>query len=121
LARFRFSLVEGFVITGLQGIFFEQLGAVFLVMVKLWPEKPLMSVVFGLYVFAVHGSAAALGLAPVMHKFDAPERSRHWVRFPVVVVLMVGLAVVGVTLVGMLAKPFGGFPPRQSIVEHPFW
>lgn len=121
LAWFRFSLAEGFVITGLQGIFFEQLGAAFRVMVQLWPEKPLMSVIFGLYVFAVHGSAAGLGLAPVMHRFDRPEQGRHWARFPVVVVLMVALAFTGVAFVGVLIKLFGGLPPRQSILEHPFW
>jgi hypothetical protein len=121
LRWFRFKLWEAFVITGLQGIFFEQLGAVFLAMVRALPANPLLSLLLGAYVFAVHGSVVGLAMVPVIERFAQPARSRHWVRFPVVAALMVGLAFAGCWLVGVLALPFGGLPPKRSILEHPLW
>ena len=118
---FRFKLWETFVITGLQGIFLEQLGAVFLAMVRAWATNPFLSVLFGLYVFTVHGSVVGLAMAPLLQRFDAPEKSRSWLRFPVVIALMVSLAFAGCWLVQAVASLFGGLPPKRSIVEHPFW
>jgi len=120
LRRYRFTLREVFLVTGIQGIFFEQLGAVFLMMVKLFATNPLLSLVFGLYVCAVHGSAAALAVLPWLQRFDTPT-SRHWARFPIVIALMVGGAFLGTALIGVAAGLFGGLPPKRSIVEHPFW
>ena len=62
LRRYRFTVAEVFLVTGIQGIFFEQLGAVFLMMVRSLATNPLLSLVFGLYVCAVHGSAAGLAV-----------------------------------------------------------
>jgi len=121
LRWFRFTLWETFIVTGLQGIFFEQLGAVFLAMVRAWATNPLLSVLLGLYVFAVHGSVVGLAMTPLLQRFDAPEKSRSWLRFPVVIALMVGLAFAGCWLVQAAASLFGGLPPKRSIVEHPFW
>jgi len=121
LQRFRYTLVEAFVITGVQGIFFEQLGAVFLAMLAAAPTNPAGSLLFGVYVFAVHGSAAGLALVPVLHRFDAPGRSERWLRYPAAVALMVGCAFVGAWLAAVATLPFGGLPPKQSIAAHPFW
>jgi hypothetical protein len=121
LRRYRFTLAEVFLVTGLQGIFFEQLGAVFILMVQSLAANPLLSLIFGVYVCAVHGSAAGLAVLPALHHFDAPERSRRWVRFPLVIALMVGGAFLGTALVGLAAGLFGGLPPKRSIIEHPFW
>ncbi|MCC2668633.1 MAG: hypothetical protein K0Q72_1104 [Armatimonadetes bacterium] len=121
LRRYRFTLAETFLVTGIQGIFFEQLGAVFIMMLAVLPTNPLQSLLFGLYVCAVHGSAVGLAMAPLLHRFEAPDRSGHWARFPLVMALMVGLAFAGTALVGLLAMPFGGLPPKQSIIEPPFW
>lgn len=121
LRRYRFTLEESFLITGFQGIFFEQLGAVFVLMVRTLPVNPFFSALMGAYVLAVHGSAVGLAMIPVIHRFDAPENSRHWSRFLVVMVLMVGLAFVGTQVAAWLTLPFGGLPPPRSIREHPFW
>jgi hypothetical protein len=124
LRWFRFSTPQAFVLTGLQGIFFEQLGAVFQAMLAVLSTNPPMSVVFGLYVFAVHGSIAGIALAPVLPDASQPDplsRSAHWMRYPIAVVLMVGLAFAGCAVVDRVAKLFGGLPPKQSIVEHPLW
>lgn len=121
LRRHRFALWEAFVLTGVQGIFFEQLGAIFLNILRLLVTQPIMALVFGLYVFLVHGSAAGLGLLPVLHRYDSPDTTRSWVRFPLAVALMVGLAFLGSLAVGTIALLFGGLPPKRSIVEHPFW
>jgi hypothetical protein len=118
---FRYSVGEAFVVTGLQGIFFEQLGSVFVAMVRTAPTNPLLALLFGLYVFAVHGSAVGLALAPIASHFDSPVKRRHWLRFPVVIGLMVGLAIAGTWLAAAAWLPFGGLPPKRSIVEHPFW
>jgi hypothetical protein len=118
---FRFKLWETFVITGLQGVFLEQMGGVFLAMVRAWATNPFLAVLFGLYVFAVHGSAVGLAMAPVIQRFDAPEKSRSWLRFPVVVALMVVLAIAGCGLMQAVTSLFGGLPPKRSIVEHPYW
>ncbi len=118
---FRYSLREMFFVTGLQGIVFEQLGAVFLAMVRVVTTNPLLAVLMGVYVLAVHGSAAGLALGPVAHHFDSPAKSHHWIRFPVVMVLMVGLAFLGTWLAAAVWLPFGGLPPKQSIVTHPLW
>ena len=103
------------------GFFFEQLGAVFMAMVRLWPSNPLLSVVFGLYVFLVHGSAVGLAMTPIVHRFEGPAKSSHWARVPLVVALMVGFAFAGCWLVGGISLAFGGLPPKRSIVEYPFW
>jgi len=120
--RFHFSQGEVFLVAGIQGIFFEQLGAVALAMVRLWSTQPFQAMFFGLYVLAVHGSAAGLGMAaagdPAM---GSANRSRHWVRFPLVILLMVALAFVGCELVALAATLFGGLPPKRSIVAHPLW
>jgi hypothetical protein len=119
--RFRFTLAETFVITGLQGIFFEQLGGVFLAMIKVFPANPLQAVLFGGYVFLVHGSAAGVALAPVLHQMERREASRSGARFAVVVVLMVGLAFLGCWLIGAGSLLAGGLPPKRSIIDHPLW
>jgi hypothetical protein len=121
LRCFRFRLWETFVVTGLQGIFFEQLGAVFLAMVRAWAANPFLSLVLGLYVFVVHGSGVGLAMAPILDRFTTPEKSRSWLRFPVVIAMMVSLAFAGCWLVQAAASCFGGLPPKRSIVEHPFW
>jgi hypothetical protein len=54
---FRFTLLEVFLATGLLGIGFEQLGAVFLVMAGTFMGNPLQSLLIGAYVFVVYGSA----------------------------------------------------------------
>jgi len=118
---FRFTLLEAFVITGFQGIFFEQLGAVFVEMLSVFASNPLLSILLGVYVFVVHGSVAGLAFAPLISRFDIPHRSRHWVRFPVVIALMVSLAFIGTWLMNTCALLFGGLPAKRSIIEHPFW
>ena len=118
---FRFTLLEAFVVTGFQGIFFEQLGSVFLEMLTLFPSNPFLSLLLGAYVFVVHGSITGLAVTPLIHHFDLPHRSRHWVRFPVIIALMVSLAFIGTWLIATCAFLFGGLPAKRSIVEHPFW
>ena len=118
---FRFTLFEVFVVTGFQGIFFEQLGVVFLEMLRVFASNPLQSILLGVYVFAVHGSAAGLALAALIDRFDLSHKSRHWVRFLVVVALMVSLAFIGTWLVDVCALALGGLPAKRSIVEYPFW
>ncbi|MGQ0633868.1 MAG: hypothetical protein ACT4QC_04600 [Planctomycetaceae bacterium] len=114
LRWFRFTLTESFVVTGLQGIFFEQLGAVFQVMVHQLTSNPLASLYFGLYVFVVHGAGVGLPMAPVISRFDSPEKSRNMIRFPLVCVLMVGLAFAGCAIVAGVASLLGGLPPPSS-------
>jgi len=121
LRWYRFSLTEAFLITGFQAIFLEGLGQVFLRMVAVFPSNPLLALLMGLYVFAVHASVVGLALIPVIHRLDDPAKSRNWSRFPVVVVLAVALAILGCDLMARLTVLFGGLPPKRSIVEHPFW
>ncbi|QDV25255.1 hypothetical protein [Aureliella helgolandensis] len=129
LQWFRFSVAEAFVVTGFQGIFFEQLGAVFLLMVAMFATTPVVSVVLGFYVFLVHGSIVAIALTPVLRENTVTgagstvrsEQSSHWARYPVVIVLMVALAFAGCAMVELTATLFGGLPEKKSIVEHPFW
>jgi hypothetical protein len=111
LRRFRFQLWEVFIITGLQGIFFEQLGAVFLAMVRMWSTEPGLSILFGVYVFTVHGSAAAIALAPTLRLYESSKQTHSWAKFVLAVALMVGLAFAGCWLVGVVASVFGGVPP----------
>jgi hypothetical protein len=118
---FRFTLLEAFVVTGFQGIFFEELGAVFVKMLSVFASNPLRSILLGVYVFVVHGSVTGLAFAPLIRRFDVPQRSRHWVRFPVVIALMVSLAFMGTRLMNTCALLFGGLPAKRSIVEYPFW
>jgi hypothetical protein len=118
---FRFTLLEVFLVTGFLGIGFEQLGAVFLIMVRTFVGNPVQSLLFGAYVFLVYGSAAGLAIGPLLHRFNASEKSTSWVRFPLVMALMVALAAAGCLLASAYALPFGGLPPKRSIVEHPFW
>jgi len=118
---FRFTLREAFIVTGLQGIFFEQLGAVFLKMLGVFASNPLMSMLLGVYVFLVHGSVTGLALVPLLGRFDRPHRSRHWVRFPVVIALMVSLGFMGTWLIGACALLLGGLPEKRPIVEDLFW
>jgi hypothetical protein len=121
LRWYRFTVPEAFIVTGLQGIFFEQLGAVFLVMLAVFKQNPFASLFVGLYVFAVHGAIVGIALSPVIDEDESAARSGHWTRFPVVIALMVGLAFAGCATVNQVADLFGGLPPKQSIVEHPLW
>jgi len=121
LRWYRFSLIETFVVTGFQAIFFEQLGGVFLRMVSALLTNPLLSLLMGLYVFGVHASVVGLAMLPVIHRFDDPRKSRHWSRFVLVIVLVVGLTMLCTGLMGALTKLCGGLPPKRSIIKHPFW
>ena len=121
LRWFRFTLAEAFWVTGIQGIFFEQLGAIFIRMLAVILTNPVQALLFGLFVCAVHGSAVGLALTPILHRFDQPTRSRSWVRFPVISALMVGLAFAGTKLIEIVMLGFGGLPPKRSIIEHPLW
>ena len=120
-ASYRLKLWEVFVITGVQGIFLEQLGAVFLAMVRAWAANPLLSLLDGAYVFTVHGSIAGLALLPMLRRFDTPAQSRSWLRIPLIIALMVGLAFLGCGLVQGVAFLFGGLPAKRSIIAQPFW
>ena len=71
--------------------------------------------------FLVHGSAAGVALAPVLHQMERREASRSGARFAVVVVLMVGLAFLGCWLIGAGSLLAGGLPPKRSIIDHPLW
>jgi hypothetical protein len=121
LRWFKFSRWEPFVITGVQGIFFEQLGAVFRAMLQILSTQPFQAIFFGVYVFAVHGAAAALGLVAGHPQFDREARGYNWLRFPVILLLMVSFAFAGCWIVGMLVEIFGGLPEKRSITEHLFW
>lgn len=118
---FSFSIAEAFIITGLQGIFFEQLGAVFLVMLQLVAAAPFQAVLLGLYVFLVHGSIVGLALLPFGRKLNREGGSKHWVRFVCVVVMMVSFAAVGSWLAVGATLQFGGLLPPRSITDHPLW
>ena len=115
LRWYRFSLAETFLITGFQAIFFEELGRVFLRMVAVFFANPLLSLLMALYVFAVHASVVGLAMVPVIHRFDDPSKSRHWSRFVLVIVLVVGLTMLCTGLMGALTKLCGGLPPE---VDH---
>lgn len=121
LRWFRFRVVEAFLVTGFQGIFFEQLGAVFRVMMAEFESNPLLALILGFYVFVVHGSIVGLALSPLVRRLADGNRSRHWIRFPLVILLMVSFAFLGCWLVVKGADVVGGLPPKRSIVEHPFW
>ena len=90
-------------------------------MARTFMGNPLQSLLIGAYVFVVYGSAAGLALAPLVNRFDSPQKSRSWARFPVVIALMLALAVSGTFLVNLCALAMGRLPPKRSIVEHPFW
>lgn len=121
LRWFRFSVAEGFLVTAIQGVFFEQLGAVFMAMLSVFKDDPAFALLMGLYVFLVHGSITGLALTPLSDRINLQTRSRHWIRFPVVIALMVTLAFAGSWFINMFAQSLGGLPPKRSITEHPFW
>ena len=121
LRWYRFTLAEAFLLTAFQGVFLEGWGKVFMGMIAVLPTNPLLALMMGVYVAAVHGSVVGIVMAPVVHRFDDPFRSRHWTRFPVVIALVVVLVIVGCDVASRLTVPFGGLPPKRSIVEHPFW
>jgi len=121
LRWYRFSLTEAFLVTAFQGVFLEGFGRVILGMIAVFATNPALALLMGLYVALVHGSTIGIALAPILHRFDDPKKSRHWSRFPLVIVLVVILVVVGCELMARLTLPFGGLPSKRSIVEHPFW
>jgi hypothetical protein len=43
---------------------------VFVAMVRSLPTNPLLSLLMGAYVFAVHGSAVGLAMVPILPRFD---------------------------------------------------
>ncbi len=108
LRRYRFSIAEAFVLTGMPRlILFEQLGAVFLAMVTMFAVNPLISLLFGFYVFVVHGSIAGIALMPELTEGDGPAtsaKSTNWVRFPVAIILMVGFAFAGCAAVSLSGR-----------------
>jgi hypothetical protein len=118
---FRYSIRDAFLVTGFQGIFFEQLGAVFSAMLQLLSTNPGLALLFGVYVFLVHGSTVGLSLVPIHHRLMSPTASRSPLRFPVAIALMVGGAFLGAWCIAMGAELFGGLPEKRSIVEHPLW
>jgi hypothetical protein len=121
LRWYRFSLTEAYLITGFQAIFLEGFGAVLIRMMAVFRSNPLLALLMGLWVFAVHASVVGLALIPVIHRLDNPAKSRHWSRFPMVVVLVITLVILGCDLMGRVTLLFGGLPPKRSIIEHPFW
>ena len=118
---FQFNLLEVFLATGFLGIVLEQLGAVFQAMMRALTVNPLQSLAMGAYLLTVYGSVAGLALAPLVNRLDSPEKHRSWVRFPVVIALLVVLGVSGIYLMGLCALAMDGLPPKRSIIEHPLW
>jgi len=118
---FRFTLAEAFLVTAFQGVFLEGFGKVVIRMIAVLPSNPLLAIMMGVYVAAVHGSVVGIALAPIVHRYDDSGKSRHWMRYPLVIVLVVVLVIVGCQLMALLTLPFGGLPPKRSIVEHPLW
>lgn len=121
LRWYRFTLAEAMVVTGLQGIVFEGLGRTFIKIMSVFMANPLLAVMMAVYLFLVHGSFLGAAIAPVLHQFDRPDKSRHWIRYVLVIVLVVGLSIVCTGLMGWLTLLFGGLPPKRSIIEHPLW
>ncbi|HUY77967.1 MAG TPA: hypothetical protein VMV29_14435 [Ktedonobacterales bacterium] len=121
LWRWRFTLPAVFVVTGLMGIFVEQDGAVVRDIIAVALANPLLAILIALDIFAVYGSIMGLAYLPLAMALRERKRRGGWLRFPAVIALMFVGAVIGVTVVGLLASHTGLIPPRRPIWEHPLF
>jgi hypothetical protein len=114
-----FSLAAAFVTTGILGVFFENMGAVFVQIVADMATNPFIGVMRGAFVFAVYGSIVGLGLMPVLREWPAKRGRAAWAVYPVAFVLLFLLAAGGTALVGAVGTPMGLIPEKRPIGEHP--
>lgn len=121
LWRWRFALPAVFVVTGLMGIVVEQDGAVVRDIIAVALGNPLLAILIALDIFAVYGSIMGLAYLPLASALRERKRRGGWLRFPVVIALMVVGSVIGVALIGLMASHAGLIPPRRPIWEHPFF
>lgn len=117
LRRWRFSLPHVFVTTGILGIFFEQNGVVFLSLLG----NPLLGLLLVLLTFPAYGAIMGLPYLLAEKLLARPEQREGWLKYPVVLLLMVAGAVILTFVIGLIALALHVIPPRRPIWEHPFF
>jgi hypothetical protein len=118
---FRFSFREVFCTTGIMGIVVENNLAVLKAVLASLLVNPLHSILLALYVFATYGSMAAIPFVVLDRAIEPLSHRSHWIKYPVSIVIIAGLAWLLTMLVHLVASPLGLIPPRRSIVDHPFF
>lgn len=117
--RFSFSRKQTAILYGVSGILLEQQGAVLPAAVRFFAAAPGPVVWMVARVGIVYGTVGLL--ASWLAYPDLPAGKRKGIlRFPAAVALLIVGAYAGTALIAIAAGAFGGFPPRRSIVEHPF-
>ncbi len=120
LRRWRFTLGQVFVTTGILGIFVEQNGAVVVAIIASL-GNPLVAAILALYVFAVYG--AIMGLPYLLAGRRLPGAGQHtgWLKYPTILLGMFVAARLVFLVVALLATALHLIPPRQPIWAHPFF
>ena len=120
LRKFRFSLLSVFVTMGFFGVFFEQDGAVLLAIIELIQSNPLFALVMAVYVFVVYGSV--IGIAFLAIEKEIPiGQSRHWIRFPIALLLIYVFMVIVSLIWFIIVSSLGLIPEPRPIWEFPFF
>jgi len=116
--RWRFSLVEVFIVQGIYGVFLEQQGAVFLKGLEAMP----LGLVLWVYVFVVYGSAAGLAYLPVAADLPAARaRASRWKIPAALVIQFVTTAVVAMGWTVFLGALGIAVPDPKPIWQAPLW
>jgi hypothetical protein len=86
----------------------EQNGAVFLNALGIFFANPLLSLLFVVFVFLVHGSIAALAFMPVAERYLSPDKKEGWLKYPLAWAALFVCVKVGTMLTGGISKIFYG-------------
>lgn len=115
-----FSLKGVFWTTGILGVFFEQMGAVFMSMVSNFLINPLLAIGMAVYVWAVYGSIMGIGYLPSASRIGSTKQHK-WYAYPSAFVLMYLLASLLTLLMASAFSAIGLMPDKKPIGQFPFW
>ncbi|HLG76500.1 MAG TPA: hypothetical protein VKX46_08795, partial [Ktedonobacteraceae bacterium] len=120
LRRWRFTLGQVFILTGLLGIFVEQNGAVIVEIIASL-ANPLIAAILVLYVFTVYGSIMGLPYLCAENILPCAEKRAGWIQYLIVPCGMFLGETILFLIVWVIASALHLIPPPQPIWEHPFF
>lgn len=115
--RFRFSLLQAFIVQGIYGVFVEQYGAIFIQGLISMP----IGLLFWLYVFLVYGSITGISYALVGNELTHYRQKESRLKYLLALILLLASSFAISAIWGVITKVLGLIPEQKPICGNPFW